>query len=218
MSNKELKKQCLIMLVMVIIMGTVLFSTYEAPEVSANNEAGIIYGSVGTETYPDSGSEGSSRTENEYEGIIRLHVIANSDSEADQELKLKVRDEVISSVGNLNEKSTIEQSREWLESQLDDLEKAAEEVIRENGCNYKAEAELGVRWIPEKSYGDMYFPAGNYEALTIILGKGEGENWWCVLFPPLCLITEDEEQLEEMGLESEDQIKVKSWLHEVLKK
>ena len=213
MSNKELKKQCFIMLMMVIIMGAVLFSTYEAPEVSADANAEVLYGDI------ESAAEKTNyKTGNEYEGIIRLHVIANSDSDFDQELKLKVRDEVISSVSDLSANSSIEKSRKWLESQLDDLEGTAEEVIRDNGCNYKAEAELGVRWIPEKTYGDLYFPAGNYEALTITLGKGEGENWWCVLFPPLCLITEDEEQLEELGLESEDQIKVKSWLREVLKK
>ena len=63
----------------------------------------------------------------------------------------------------------------------------------------------------------MHFPAGNYEALTITLGKGEGENWWCVLFPPLCLITEDEKQMAELGIDSQDQIQVKSWLKEVLK-
>lgn len=209
MSNKQLKEQCFIMLVMVIIMGGVLFSTYEAPEVSANNEAGVLYGSV---------EQNSSQVQNEYEGIIRLHVIANSDSKADQELKLKVRDEVISVVGDLNKKDNREQSREWLKSQLDDLKGLAEDVIAENGFNYKASAELGIRWIPEKTYGDMHFPAGNYEALTITLGKGEGENWWCVLFPPLCLITEDEAELEEMGIDSQDKIKVRSWLREVLGK
>ncbi len=223
MSNKQLKEQCFIMLVMVIIMGGVLFATYEPQEVDAGAGAEVLYGSV---TQSGSGAGfGSSQepcdisgagVENEYEGIIRLHVVANSDSEFDQELKLKVRDEIISVVGDLNRKKSLSESREWLESQLDDIEKTAEAVICENGCNYKASAELGVRWIPEKTYGDMCFPAGNYEALTVTLGKGEGENWWCVLFPPLCLITEDEGELEEMGMESEDQIKVKSWLAEVL--
>lgn len=221
MSNKQLKEQCIILMVMVIIMGGVLLSTYESPEVDADAEAGVLYGSVGPGTAGDSELKesvdaSSSAVENEYEGIIRLHVIANSDSDFDQELKLKVRDEIISLVGDLNNKGSIEESRVWLESQLGDIESVAESVIRENGCNYKASAELGVRWIPEKTYGDMHFPAGNYEALTITLGKGEGENWWCVLFPPLCLITEDEQELSEMGLESEDQIKVKSWLREVL--
>lgn len=221
MSNKSLREQCFITLVMVIIMGAVLVSTYEGPRVSADAEAEVLYGSVGAaglqEGSANDGGAGLQQGDaNEYEGIIRLHVIANSNSEADQELKLKVRDEIISQVGDLNKKDTIEDSREWLESQLDDLKVAAESVIRANGCNYSASAELGVRWIPEKTYGDMHFPAGNYEALTITLGKGEGENWWCVLFPPLCLITEDEAELEEMGIDSQDQIRVRSWLMEVL--
>lgn len=213
MSNKQLKEQCFIMLVMVIIMGGVLLGTYEGPKVSANNEAGVLYESTDTDRIQSDGLK-----ENEYEGIIRLHVIANSNSDFDQNLKLKVRDEIISLVGDLSDKNSISESRKWVESQLDDIERKAEEVIRENGCNYRASAELGVRWIPEKTYGDMYFPAGNYEALTIVLGEGEGENWWCVLFPPLCLITEEEEVLAEMGINSADQVKVKSWLMEVLEK
>ncbi len=189
MNNRTLIEQCLVTFALVVVMGFVLFSTYEETEAAAVNE---------------------------YDGIIRLHVIANSDSVTDQNLKLKVRDAVIEEVGKLESSKDINESRDWLKSHLDDLEDTAEEVIVENGCNYKASAELGVRWIPEKTYGDMYFPAGNYEALTITLGKGEGQNWWCVLFPPLCLITEDEEELAEMGIDSEDQIQVKSWLKEIL--
>lgn len=191
MKNRTLIEQCLVVFALVVVMGFVLFSTYEESEATAVNE---------------------------YNGIIRLHVIANSDSVEDQNLKLKVRDAVIEEVGKLNNSKSIDESREWLESHLDDIEKTAEEVIRENGYNYGATAELGVRWIPEKTYGDMYFPAGNYEALNVTLGKGEGQNWWCVLFPPLCLITEDEKELEEMGIDSEDQLEVKSWLKEVLNK
>lgn len=189
MKNKMLIEQCLVTFALVVVMGFVLFSTYEETEATAVNE---------------------------YDGIIRLHVVANSDSVDDQNLKLKVRDAVIAEVGKLESKKDIDESRDWLESHLDDLEAVADSVIAENACNYKASAELGVRWIPEKTYGDMYFPAGNYEALTITLGEGKGQNWWCVLFPPLCLITEDEAELEEMGIDSEDQIRVKSWLREVL--
>lgn len=189
MKNRDLFEQCLVTFALVVVMGFVLFSTYQETEATAINE---------------------------YKGIIRLHVVANSDSAEDQNLKLKVRDAVIEEVGKLEDSKDIDESRETLISHLDDLTETANKVIRENGYNYKASAELGVRWIPEKTYGDMYFPAGNYEALTITLGKGEGQNWWCVLFPPLCLITEDEEELAEMGIDSEDQIKVKSWLKEVL--
>lgn len=189
MNNRTLIEQCLVTLALVVVMGFVLFSTYEESEAAAANE---------------------------YSGIIRLHVIANSDSAEDQNLKLKVRDAIIEEVGKLSSSGSIEESREWLKSHLGDLEETADAIIRENGYDYSASADLGVRWIPEKTYGDMYFPAGNYEALNITLGKGEGQNWWCVLFPPLCLITEDEKELEEMGIDSEDQLEVKSWLKEVL--
>ncbi|WP_051280771.1 stage II sporulation protein R [Anaerovorax odorimutans] len=136
------------------------------------------------------------------EDFIRFHVIANSDTKEDQALKLKVRDGVLvkvnkdlaveamarhdgnSDIANLN----IEQSREYIKENLKDIETAAEEIVKENGYDYTVKAELGVRWIPEKTYGDVTFPAGNYEALNLIIGEGKGQNWWCVLFPPLCLI------------------------------
>ena len=83
---------------------------------------------------------------------------------------------------------TIDESREHIKKNLKEIEKAAEKVIRENGFDYTAKAELGISWIPEKRYGGVTFPAGNYEALNITIGEGAGENWWCVLFPPLCII------------------------------
>jgi len=187
MNNKRLKRQCLVSLILVIIMGFVLFSTYEESEA------------------------------NEYDGIIRLHVIANSDSREDQELKLKVRDAVIKEVGDMRQDMSEDEVREYIKSHLDDIERTAAEEIAENGEKYSVSANLGVRWIPEKSYGDIYFPAGNYEALTITIGEGKGQNWWCVLFPPLCLITEDDEELKELGLDKEDQIQMKSKLMEILK-
>ena len=97
------------------------------------------------------------------------------------------------------------------------MEETANKVIEENGKSYKAEANLGIRWIPEKTYGDMYFPAGNYEALNLTLGRGEGQNWWCVLFPPLCLIEEDEEAIKEMGISEEQKIEIKWKLMDILK-
>ena len=82
------------------------------------------------------------------------------------------------------------EAREYLSENLNRLEKIAEGVIASEGYDYSARADLGVRYIPEKAYGGITFPAGNYEALNITIGRGEGENWWCVLFPPLCLLEE----------------------------
>lgn len=134
--------------------------------------------------------------------FIRLHVIANSDTDADQQLKLKVRDGVIKVVnkdlareamashdGNSEiAQLDIQQSREYIKENLKDFEKVAKQIIQDNGYDYSVKAVLGVRWIPEKTYGNVTFPAGNYEALNIIIGEGKGQNWWCVLYPPLCLI------------------------------
>lgn len=187
MKNSDLKQKCVLSLILVIVMAVVLFYTYE------------------------------DTPQNQYSGIIRLHVIANSDSEEDQELKLKVRDEIIKKTKSLQESQSIEDSREYLQTHLKDMEETANKVIEENGKSYKAEANLGIRWIPEKTYGDMYFPAGNYEALNLTLGRGEGQNWWCVLFPPLCLIEEDEEAIKEMGISEEQKIEIKWKLMDILK-
>lgn len=136
------------------------------------------------------------------EDFIRFHVVANSDSEEDQALKLKVRDKLIEKINNDlvrlavaeadadDEKASlnIEESRVYIKENLDAIEAAAEEIVREEGYDYDVRAEFGVSWIPEKTYGSVTFPAGNYEALKILIGKAEGHNWWCVLYPPLCLI------------------------------
>lgn len=95
----------------------------------------------------------------------------------------------------------LEQSRKYIQENLAEIEKAAARIVAENGYDYPVKAELGVRWIPQKSYGNVIFPSGNYEALNITIGSGKGQNWWCVLFPPLCLIgaepSDDENVAEE---------------------
>ena len=136
------------------------------------------------------------------EDFIRFHVVANSNSSEDQRLKLIVRDELLK---NINEGLTaetmatadtgqskvtldIDRSKEFIEENLTELEKKARGVLSKQGCNDPVKANLDVAWIPQKTYGDVTFPAGNYNALTVTIGQGQGENWWCVLFPPLCLI------------------------------
>lgn len=154
------EKKCVILLVLTILMGFLLFYTY-----------------IGDR-------------ENDHEGIIRLHVIANSNTVGDQALKLKVRDAVIAYMDDQKGLSTVDETRDFLKNDLKRLETIADGIIAAEGYDYSAKANIGVRYIPEKTYGDITFPAGNYEALNITLGEGEGENWWCVLFPPLCLLDE----------------------------
>lgn len=121
--------------------------------------------------------------------FIRFHVIANSDAKEDQELKLKVRDELIAYLDKtLLKAKSADESKAYIQSDLKMIEQEAEKVVKANGYDYSVTASLGKRWIPEKTYGNLTFPAGEYEALNIVIGSGKGHNWWCVLFPPLCLI------------------------------
>lgn len=149
------------------------------------------------------GGDGSVYTgRNEYPGIIRMHVIANSNSPEDQSLKLKVRDEVLEYVSeNTKNNETIDETRLFLIGHRQELAEAAKTVIAQNGYDYDIDVQLGVRWIKKKNYGDMTFPAGNYEALNITIGKGQGENWWCVLFPPLCLVKDKNVKLKSIVME-----------------
>ena len=147
-----------------------------------------------------------SQLENQYPGIIRFHVIANSDTTEDQQLKLKVRDYVLKMIHqDLNNNQN---AREYIYGNLDKIQEWAEDGLKINNSSYKCETSIGVRHIPAKYYDDLLFPEGNYEALTITIGQGEGQNWWCVVFPPLCLASVTEEVVDaaaEAGL-TEEQI------------
>ena len=130
--------------------------------------------------------------------LIRFHVIANSDNDEDQELKLKVRDEVIKYLyPYLSKSSSIDESRDIILKHEDKVKEIANKVIRENGYSYTAVTELSHENFPEKSYGNITLPQGNYEAFRIIIGNGQGRNWWCVMFPPLCFIDITKGKVEE---------------------
>lgn len=157
------------------------------------------------------------------DGIIRFHITASSDQTFDRELKLKVRDEVLHAINKKLVRETMKrhdaqsdqatltigQSRAVIKNNLREIEKVAANVIRDNGYAYVARAELGISWIPEKRYGDVTFPAGNYEALNLTIGEGAGENWWCVLFPPLCIIDTTRRDYGEVGT---DGINTAEWV------
>lgn len=140
------------------------------------------------------------------EKVIRLHIIANSDSEEDQEIKLKVRDAVLEFISELTRDcKSIEEAREIISNNLENIENAANGICKEHYFTYTATAKLGNSDFPTKSYPSFSLPAGKYEALRIILGDGKGENWWCVLFPPLC-VSAAECEFETSGL-SDNEIK-----------
>ncbi len=114
--------------------------------------------------------------------MVRLHVIANSDSNEDQSLKLKVRDAILShSRSNFTKKDEVK-------GELQSYKEIAEKVIAENGYSYDVEVEYGNFKFPTKEYNNLRLPAGNYDAVRIKIGSAEGQNWWCVMFPPLCFV------------------------------
>ncbi|WP_315116645.1 stage II sporulation protein R [uncultured Clostridium sp.] len=124
-----------------------------------------------------------------YSKVIRFHVIANSDLPEDQNLKLKVRDEVLDYIyPKLKESKDINQSRNILKDNSENVKKLSQKVVYDNGYKYNVDVKLLVDNFPIKSYGNITLPQGQYEAYKIIIGDGKGQNWWCVMFPPLCFI------------------------------
>ncbi len=120
---------------------------------------------------------------------IRLRILADSDAPADQALKRRVRDAVIESMnGWVAGPQTIEQARETIREKLPEIEKLAADMAAAAGFDYAVKAELGFVPFPTKVYDGKLYPAGDYEALRITIGRGLGQNWWCVLFPPLCFV------------------------------
>ena len=135
--------------------------------------------------------------------IIRFHVIANSDTASDQELKLKVRDAIGSYMQQKLSKATdISQSRQVIKKNLRKIENQARQVIAAEGCSYPVKAELKITDFPEKTYGDYTFQAGRYEALEVVIGNGEGHNWWCVMYPNLCFFNSTYEVVDQKAEES----------------
>ncbi len=134
--------------------------------------------------------------------VLRFHVIANSDSEEDQNLKLKVKEAVLETMRpKLANAKTVEEAEEIIASDMDEIEAVTDKVIKEAGYTYKSRGVLGKTAFPVKQYGDMVFPAGEYKAFRILLGEAEGKNWWCVMFPTLCFVDETYDVITEENKE-----------------
>lgn len=120
---------------------------------------------------------------------IRLHVVANSDGEFDQQLKLQVRDAVLSYLNPyLSDVNNISKARQMIDEHKQGILTAAQDAVRQNNHDYKIELETGNFQFPLKTYGNVTLPSGEYEAVKIKIGQAQGGNWWCVLFPPLCFV------------------------------
>ena len=121
--------------------------------------------------------------------ILRFHVLANSDSDEDQQLKLRVRTLLLDSIyEKLGENASLDDTKEYVLANKDSLEQEAEDYMKAEGYDYPAHMEVTECYFPTKTYGDMVFPCGTYDAVRVEIGKGKGHNWWCVLYPPLCFV------------------------------
>lgn len=125
------------------------------------------------------------------QGVVRLHVVANSDSEADQKLKLKVRDRILSECGAiLGEGQSVDAVSADICNNMDYIKQIAQDEIEKNGYEYDVSVDFGTGDFPRKEYGNITLPEGEYQALKVNIGDASGKNWWCVLFPPLCFVDE----------------------------
>ncbi len=147
--------------------------------------------------------------------IIRFHVLANSDSSQDQALKLKVRNEIIKMLSSELEKSSSKtETKEIIIKNLDKIKYTAQNIIISEGYDYPVNAELAYSVFPTKTYADIMLPSGRYEALRILIGEAKGKNWWCVMFPPLCLVDgsakeiPDKDKLMLKGLLTEEEFEL----------
>ena len=146
------------------------------------------------------------------DSVFRLHVIANSDSKEDQELKYKVRDKVLEYMNLISKNCTSKEDVINLaKTHQEEFKNIAQNVIKENGYNYNVNIYIGKYDFPTKTYGDISFPAGNYDCLRIEIGESQGQNWWCIMFPPLCfvdvtsgIVPEDSKSLMQNNLTDEE--------------
>ena len=260
MDKKEKKTGVTILLLMVIAMG-ILAATEGWLQDSTLHEA-MQEGTPDADSLPVPVPESA----NEYPGIIRFHVIANSNSQKDQNIKYMVRNHVFCKLENQLTAAMLQAetqaaaadaaagaakqaaltasasaalpertaqtaraadrsamraavSRAYIKAHLAEIEAWAQDCLRAAGCSDTARAQYGVCAIPAKSYDDIYFPAGNYEALTITLGAGEGENWWCVVFPPLCMVdAADSAYKDNFHVDQQGRLVLKSKIRELLDK
>lgn len=126
------------------------------------------------------------REENIYNSVIRLHVIANSDSESDQTVKLAVRDALLEKADEIFDGSTYDEAVDIAKSSLEAIEQTANDVLSANGFEYCGNVTLETEDFPTRDYGDVEIPGGKYLSLCVRLGDAKGKNWWCVMFPPMC--------------------------------
>ena len=140
--------------------------------------------------------------------VLRLHVLANSDSKEDQELKMKIRDQLVAhGAGILDGAENESEAAETARLHIETFKRVAEDTARREGYDYTIKVEVADCYFDTRAYEQVTLPAGWYEALRVVIGKGEGQNWWCVMFPPMC-IPAAEESAELDGVLSDEQLEI----------
>lgn len=139
--------------------------------------------------------------------VLRFHVLANSDSRDDQKLKMQVKELIIGYMkSELPESQSAEETKTWARANLEQIKKLAQDKVAAEGYDYCVKAEVTSSYFPDKTYGDVIFPEGEYEALRIEIGKAKGQNWWCVLYPNLCFVDATHAVVPEEGKEELEQV------------
>lgn len=170
----------------------------------------------------------ANKCENLSTKILRLHILANSDTEADQDLKIKVRDKIIEKSGDFLSCATNKSdAKKIIAENLENIKKIAQEEIYSRGFNYPVQVELTDMYFPTRHYNDKTLPAGHYDALRILIGNGKGHNWWCVIFPQMCLgsaknntaadsvLTDQENDVINSGEKYEIKFKIVDWFYSI---
>ncbi len=148
-----------------------------------------------------------SSTEKISNEVFRLHIVANSDSNEDQSLKLKVRDEILTQYADsFMDCKTMSDSIKTAENHLADFKKSAEDILRQNNCDDDVFVEVGKEYFSTREYDDITLPSGFYNSLKIVIGSGEGKNWWCVMFPAICLPEVSDSEIKNVVSDEEYEI------------
>lgn len=130
--------------------------------------------------------------------VLRLHILANSDSTYDQQLKLSVRDALLAHGDEIfGDAENFDEAEQYAEHNLALIKEIAEETLREKGCKLPVSAEITEMYFDDRTYGDITMPAGDYTALRVEIGKADGHNWWCVMYPPLCIPAACEDEVDD---------------------
>lgn len=161
-----------------------------------NIELGVLFGLICAIVLSFSRFE--ARCDELRDGVLRLHIIANSDTEADQNLKLAVRDEILKSSTDIFKNcNTTDDAIVAADANINNISEIANRVIKENGFNYGARVSVGERYFDTREYDDFTLPAGTYKSLIVDIGSAQGKNWWCVVFPCVCVPTASDASLSD---------------------